>query len=223
MPTVDTAYDGGVYRYSGVDWATQRAEATGTVTAGAPWMSFTYNLYKSGRGGVITNIGRFFMQFDTSGISVAPSSATLKIHGQGSVNSLDVILVRGTQSGATHTSHYNDIYNASTELGNSDGSGTGTLAGISGLAYSSELVTWNASGYNDFTLNATALSDIASEDDFKVVLIGYDADYLDIASLGLQQSVNIYQKGYGSSYKPYIDYTEASATTESATFFGCNF
>ena len=130
----------------------------------------------SGKGGAEVNvIRRAFMFFDTSGISIAPSEATLKVFGFGS-NSLDLIVVKSTAATITEAGSFNDLAGASTGLGNTDGAGAGTLAGVSGLTYSAEIATWNAVAYNDIALNSTALSDMASLDDFKICIMSYDYD-----------------------------------------------
>ena len=115
------------------------------------------------------------------------------------------------------------MHNCSTELGNSDGSGAGTLAGVSGLTYSSEVPTWSTSGYNEIALNATALSDIASLDTFKVCMMQYDNDYLDIAATSMVRTGNYWAAQSGTSKDPYLDYTAAVTATDNSVFFGCNF
>ena len=77
---------------------------------------------------------------------------------------------------------FNDIKgtDAVTALGNSDGSGAGTLAGES-TAYSSEVATWSSSGLNQIALNSDALADITADSNLQVIMMGYDYDYLDIA------------------------------------------
>ena len=180
----------------------------------------------SGKGGGETHFfRRAFFFFDTSGISVAPSEATLKIKGY-SQNNSDVIAVKSTAADPIVSAGFNDLSGASTALGNSDGSGAGTLAGVSGLTYSSELATWSTSGYNDIELNSTALSDMASLDDFKICVMDYDYDYLDISpSLGTLVKIGFYWADYtGTSLDPYIDYTAGTvAATDNSVFFGCNF
>ena len=176
-------------------------------------------------GGTQTFCRRAFFFFDTSSISIAPSEATLKIRGY-STNNSDVIAVRSTAADPIVAAGFNDLYGASTALGNTDGSGAGTLAGISGLTYSAEIATWSTSGYNDIALNSTALDDMASLDDFKICVMDYDYDYLDIApSLGTFVRIGFYwADSGGTGNDPYIDYTEGTvAATDNSVFFGCNF
>ena len=180
----------------------------------------------SGKGGAEVNvIRRAFMFFDTSGISIAPSEATLKVFGFGS-NSLDLIVVKSTAATITEAGSFNDLAGASTALGNTDGSGAGTLAGVSGLTYSAEIATWNAVAYNDIALNSTALSDMASLGDFKICIMSYDYDDLDIApslSGTLHRSGFWWTESIGTSRDPYIDYTAGVAVRDNSVFFGANF
>ena len=54
---------------------------------------------------------------------------------------------------------------------------------------------------------------MASLDDFKIVLMEYDGDYLDIQpSTGTQNISGMYYQNYtGTSRDPYIDYTAGAA------------
>ena len=180
----------------------------------------------SGKGGGETHFcRRAFFYFDTSGISIAPSEATLKLRGYSGNNS-DIIAVRSIAADPIVTAGFNDLHLSLTALGNSDGSGAGTLAGVSGLTYSSEIATWSTSGYNDIALNSTALSDMASLDDFKICIMDYDYDYLDIEpSLGTSVRMGCYwTENSGTSLDPYIDYTAGVAVaTGNSVFFGANF
>ena len=142
-------------------------------------------------------IFRAFMSFDTSGISVAPASATLKIYGYGSYSSADVIAVKSDAFGG-------------------DG-GTGLVTGDYNnidfsTPYSSELATWSTSSYNDITLNATALTDIKNNNAFIVSVIEHDYDYSNSApSVGTNDRNGMYFDPYGgTSRDPYIDYTLAT-------------
>ena len=139
-------------------------------------------------------IFRVFMSFDTSGISVAPTSATLKIYGKANDTS-NLIVVKSTQSSADNNT-FNDLDGY--EVGFDDDDLT---------AYSSQITSWSTSGYNDITLNSTALNDMVSEDEFKVAIINYDYDYLDVEPAG---GVNVTAGMYftqetGTDKDPYID------------------
>ena len=176
-------------------------------------------------GGSLAIIRRAFMSFDTSGISVAPSEATLKIRGF-SVDTSDIIVVKSTAATTTVAGSFDDIPGTASEFGATDGSGAGTLAGVSGLTYSAEISTWSVSGYNDIALNSTALDDMASLDTFKICIMDYDYDYLDVdPGHGTYVRTGFHWANYtGTSRDPYIDYTEGTAeVAHSATFFGANF
>ena len=168
---------------------------------------------------------RVFFEFDTSGISVTPASADLKIYGN-SQNSADFIVVKSEQSSPLHEDDIDAITGAATAFSNSDGSGTGTLAGnvtlYSGLVAGSG---WSTSGYNTISLTLDARVDMRDLSLFKVCCIEYDHDYLDITQTTLDSATGLYYADYhGTSRDPYIDYTAGTAAvTDNATFFGANF
>ena len=227
MPDIYVTKDATLQKYGIFSWATARAAAVGsmnTISSGI----YIHTLNTSGRGSIVTLLNRFFMEIDTSGISVAPASASLRLYGHNSA-ATSLIAVRSTLVAATDGGMtgdtYNDIYNSSTELAASDGSGAGTLAGVSGLTYSSATTSWSTSGYNTIPLNATALADIASVDKFKVCIMSYTYDYLDIISVGTDERSGLYTDAYtGTSRDPYLKYTAGTAVAaDNSVFFGCNF
>ena len=176
-------------------------------------------------GGSLAVTRRAFMSFDTSGISVAPSEATLKIRGY-STNTSDIIVVKSTAATTIVAGSFDDFTGIGTELGNTDGSGAGTLAGVSGFTYSAEIATWDLFNHNDIELNSTALDDMASLDTFKICIMDYDYDYLDVdPGHGTFVRVGWYwADNTGTSNDPYIDYTaDVVAVTHNAPFFGANF
>ena len=177
-------------------------------------------------GGSLAVTRRSFMSFDTSGISVAPSEATLKIRGY-STNNSDIIVVKSTAATTTVAGSFDDLPSgALTAIGLTDGSGAGTLASVSGFTYSAEISSWSVSGYNDIALNSTALDDMASLDTFKICIMDYDYDYLDVdPGAGTNVRIGFYwADNTGTSLDPYIDYTEGTAeAADNSVFFGCNF
>jgi len=133
-------------------------------------------------------IQRVYMEFDTSGITTLPTDATLKIYGTGQNNS-DLIVVKGTQSDSLVADDYDNL--------------------DFGTVYSAELATWSTSGYNNFTLNSTALAAIRDNNDFKIAIINYDYDYLDVdAGSNARHETGGYFSEADSQYRPYIDVTE---------------
>ena len=193
-------------------WATNRSAGTAQNANSTSDQGQIQVQNVSARGAEVAQIGRAFFSFNTSGISVAPSAATLKIFGRAS-NTADVIAVRSTQGTGLAADDMDALHGASTALAASDGNGAGTLAGVSGLTYSAEIASWSTTGYNDITLNATALADMASLDTFQVALIEYDMDYLDVAPVGsaLRQIGFFLAESGGSSKDPKIEFTAGAA------------
>ena len=219
--TIYPDYDGVVFKYVSDTWANVRNASSGNLTA----VSFTtiYNSHTSGRGGNVYNVGRYFLEFDTSAINKTISSATLQIYGS-SLNSLDVILFKSSQSGAVGTGDFNEVDGASSAFAASDGSGAGSFTNVSYSGdvtyYSNEVTTWSISGYNTFTLTDTAKADIIANDTFNCVMMGFDYDVRDVAPSSISPAVGFFTdaKG-GTTQDPKLVITEQ----ENSVFFGANF
>jgi hypothetical protein len=206
MPTIYSTTADGYVRDQQSSWDAVHDNATGTaadtddtfsVSPIAAWCtatgrSTTYYIYRA------------YLLFDTSGISVAPSAATLKIRGY-SNNSGDIIAIEGTWTGAS-------------ALGTGDfDSFTGYASGWASLnvtQYSSEISSWSTSGYNDITLNAAALAKMVSADVLSIVLMNHTYDYMDATpNLGGRTGCDTEKNGFyftdytGTDRDPYIDYT----------------
>tara|TARA_B100000287_G_scaffold286264_1_gene269863 strand:+ start:2491 stop:3255 length:765 start_codon:yes stop_codon:yes gene_type:complete len=115
-----------------------------------------------------TDLRYTIMSFDTSGISDTPDSATLKVYGynnsatgQPSSHSTNGILCLKTLMAAP---------GAGIASGDWDGV---ELSGTGPVVYSDTLTSWNVgtSTTNDFTLNATALSDMSSNSQFDILVV----------------------------------------------------
>ena len=219
MATIYSATtDGYVYKYATDTWANVRDAGTGGSSSSTAHYYFRpiRTFHTSGRGGDTYFVGRSFFAFDTSGISTAPSAATLRISGY-YLGSADVIAVKATKP------------DLSTGIANADFDAiTGFTAGASMdgnvTDYSGEVTSWSTIAYNDITLNATALSDMASLSVFAVCLVEYDHDYKNIAPSGADFSSGCWFADEElTSRDPYIDYTPAVTVTDNATFFGANF
>ena len=144
-------------------------------------------------------IHRTFMEFDTEDITVLPPEATLKIYGLGQIQT-DVIAVKGTQSDSL-TAHDYDNLDVS-------------------VPYSAEVATWTVLGFNDFSLNLAARQAMVDNDSFKVAIISYDNDYLDVDPGLPSVSINLggyYSESATAAKRPYIDYTEGVTTPVSWT------
>jgi len=217
--TIYPDQDGVVYKYASGTWAQIRNAAIGTLNTGTSY-NIT-NSHTSGRGGDTYNIGRYFLEFDTSSINKTISSANISIYGN-STNALDVILVKGLQHTPVTTSDFNNIVGAATPLASSNGSGAGAFdgVGLDVVFYSDEIATWSTSGYNEITLSDAAKADIIANDSFFCVLIGYDYDFKDIAPSGASYQTGFRQDAYsGTSSDPKLVIEEQ----ENSVFFGANF
>ena len=150
---------------------------------------------------------RAFFEFDTSGISVTPSAATLKINVTS--NSYDNSSLIAVKSGHDPSDATEDWFGTwLTGLG-------GTLSGWSNsdsqvVAYSSNVSAGMGAGYVDLTLNSDALSDMASLSSFKVVVMNYTNDYLDNSS-STEGFTGVAFSEDGSLSRPKIDYTAGAA------------
>ena len=216
--TIYPDQDGVVYKFAADTWANVRNASSGTLSTASSY--YIQNSHTSGRGGNVHQIGRYFIEFDTSAINKTISSATLSLYGY-NLGTLDVILMKSSQSGLVGTGDFNEVYGATLPFAASDGAGAGRLAGATTtVEYSSEIATWSTSGYNEIALSDDAKADIIANDTFNCVLIGYDYDYYDTAPSGAYYRVGFRQDAYsGTSSDPKLVITEQ----DNSVFFGCNF
>ena len=210
-----SASDGYIYNSVFTNWAGARDATTGAAIAATTSANLAIRSgHFAGRGGTTWVVSRVFMHFDTSGITSTLASATLKIRGK-IMTSADFYVVKSTQGTGVSSGDFDAITGWS--------SGADNRGNVT--AYSGNITTWSNSGYNDITLNATALSDMVSLNDFTICLIESSSD-LPNSEPPLNTDVYsgmYFQNNSGTSYDPYIDYTVATAVTDNATFFGCNF
>ena len=159
---------------------------------------------KKSSGGKFDN-HRTFLAFDTSGIDVAPSSAKITIRTLSSFSS-DFYIVK-VQAGATGDS--------GTEFANSDynllqGFSSGNTMDGNVVTYSSE-VDPSANTITEITLNATALSDIASLDEFKIAVVG-SRDYTNTEPGTGNQTTTFKTVADGTaSFRPTLSYVAGAA------------
>tara|TARA_R100001079_G_scaffold87890_1_gene50563 strand:- start:40 stop:732 length:693 start_codon:yes stop_codon:yes gene_type:complete len=197
--------DGWIFKSSTVSWSDVRDASTGSSSGRTSTNNFrgVASEHASGRFGATFTIVRSFFEFDTSGISSTPTDATLKIYGRSTFGTTgNVIVVKGSQDGTLSTNDF-DALDFST-------------------AYSAQVTSWSSSGYNNITLNSTALGDIASESTFKVALINYDFDYSDSApSLGTVRRNGVrYNEDTTAGSDPILSVTEAAAAGYGHKVFG---
>jgi len=189
--------------------ATAGSQGSNTFTRLATGAAYRYY---AARGSTVVMLYRSYFQFDTSGISVAPSAATFKLRGY-RYSEADMIAVKAELPfESTAKNNFDHIDGCASQLAASAADGSGTLASCA-TDYSAEITSWSTSGYNDITLTEDARDDMAANDSFGIMLMEYDHDYLDIAAA----SANHYRNGLhytnysGTSRDPYIDYTAGVA------------
>jgi hypothetical protein len=187
--------------WNGVHDATGGKSHTFTAVSGDGDTAVRSRRFATGFPGGACGLFRVFMEFDTSGITSAPSRLTLNIKGTGtSTSNTDIIILRGNQT----------TYNGNT-FNDFPGNGAGwdnTTAGI--VPLSAQHTTWNDSSYNVIELNAAAITAVVDEDVMQVVIMTHDFDYLDVdPSIGQDVSIGMHFNRSGTSEDPYIE-----------TFFG---
>ena len=155
-----------------------------------------YNKLASSKANQYT-VTRYFIEFDTSGISVAPVSADLSLYGFVN-NSADFFAVKADFSdGSIGNTDFDSIVGWSAGADNSSNV----------TKYSAEVETFSTSGFNDIALNSTALSDIGTSGDrFKICLIQAENDLANVEATvtpttGLWRTFNTI----------HLDYTAGSA------------
>ena len=207
------------HSWIGDTWTSLRDAATGTsIDTSSDGTDLGVNQY-SVRGATFIQIYRVFFELDTSGISIAPSAATLQIYGRTN-DDADFYVVRATHSGAPATSDFDSIHGWDTTNA-ADGAGNGDQIGNVTL-YSSQIASWSTSGYNNITLNATALSQMASDSTFAVCLIESVHDLLDVSETTSSKTGMYFDDDAGKEIK--IDYTAGvAAVATNSIFFGANF
>ena len=172
---------------------------------------------KVSKGGVKYFLSRSFFDFDTSGISVAPSAATFKLKILTNNSCTPCIIAKsGHEPDAEEEDWFSTwITDQSVTL---SGWGSGDIT-----AYSSSTAIGSTGAFTDFTLNSDALSDMASLSIFKICIL-HNNDYNDIApSSGSLRTGVYYANDSTSGNRPYLDYTAGTTVTHNATFFGTNF
>lgn len=203
MPNLSVQHDVRIATTSTTNWASARDATSGTVfSAGNRDFIGIYAAHTAGRGGgTLARVYRYFFRFDTSGISVTPANATLKIRGYG-VTSGDIIAVKSTQGDTPGTGDFDAITGWS--------SGADNESNVT--KYSAEISTWSSSGFNDIALNSTALSDMASLSNFKLCLINFDYDLKNVDPYAGTAGSGLYLSEWSdSALHPYLEYTAGAS------------
>ena len=197
MAIIYASNSGYVYKsVTGASWSSARGASSGTNKSDTATRSISavYISHSSGRGSDSYLIYRSYFYFDTSGITGTVASATLDIYGY-NYGTADVIAVKSDAFGGDGGTGL-----ATADFNNFDDS----------TPYSSEVPLWSTSGYNDITLNATALTDIKNNNAFIVCIMEYDYDYQNSAPSSTAIRSGMHYDAYtGTSRDPKIDYTLA--------------
>ncbi len=203
-------------------WVNIRNILTASVANNAQ-SNWAYTMIAQNDSDTDYRIARSFLAFDTSVITAPLTAATLKVRGS-SLGSAGVIVVKATAPDLTTGI-------ATTDFSAIDGFSPGNTMVGNATAYSSEVTPWYVDttsyggtigpngGFNFITLNAAALADMVSLDIFKIALVNYDYDYLNITppagTVGHPDYDGIcgmYFVNYpGEVYDPFIDYITGSA------------
>ena len=197
MAKLSPASNDGTIRSSAVSWTSARqaftgdqADSTATRAAYAVRAALSVGTYY---------VNRTFMAFDTSGISEAPSEATLSIRGYSGAYS-DVVVVAAEApanlSDPLTTAEFDSIVNYDRSA-----SMSGNVTDYSGV------ISWTSTGRNEIVFNEDALAAMASETTFRICLVDHVHDYLNSAPSGWQGYAGMYYIDYtGTFYDPYIEY-----------------
>jgi len=219
MPTTSsinstTAGDGFIYA-SGSSWSTARDATTGTGASS----SSNNNPYgirataTSGRGGTSYMFTRSFFYWDTSSISAYPASGILKIYGL-TMTAASVACVKSTHGTSITTADFDAIEGWQTGVNN--------IPNVT--EYASTITSWTAGAYNEFTLNATALSDIRNNGYLSVCLIETSKDLRNVTPNSGRNYSGVYYADEGALTRwPNLTLTMPDAPANNSIFMGTNF
>lgn len=192
MPSISANRVGSAIGAGSSSFTTARTSSADTVTDNPSGSdpNAIQHFFSSGRGGGTHKIRRVFVHFDVSSISTTPQDAVIKIN-VATNTSADIIVVRSNAMGA----------DGSTALAASE-----FFSSISySVPFSSE-VTSLVNGNNSIALNAAALSQLGSNDNFTVALIEHDSDFQNTANTSGTVAAGI---NFGTAIA--LSYTEGSS------------
>jgi len=198
MPLVNQTVSGVIIGTSNPSFAGARDATTGTFDGSSARYAdeIKYSKVVGARANTY-NINRYFIEFDTSGISVTPTTAELSLYGFTN-SAADLFVVKANFSdGSIGNGDFDSIVGWSTGADNSSNV----------TKYSSEVTSWSTSGFNDITLNSTALSDMASVDNLKLCLIQADQDLPNNDAVTVVQQTGFWR----TTNTIHLDYTAGAA------------
>ena len=222
MPDIYPSDDGYLKEIGGAnaDRATAFNLARNVATANNQYNStnaYMGQTHSFGKGVHSYVLYRVYMSFDTSGISVTPANATLKIRGSMNAVGFDESNFFVVKS---------DYANSPVAVADWDAI-VGWQGGLPGVDESSNVTkysdevdaqsSWNVSNpfgfvaaYNEITLNSNALSDMVSLDNFKICLIGKEDLTNDDTEDDLTTRM-FHSNQSGTDRDPLISYTAGAA------------
>lgn len=207
--------DGVIASYGSTNWATERDATTGNnVFEDAEDVNLAIaGEFQAGRGGGTWNVRRSFFAFDTSTISssFSVSDVELTVTGEDATGyvSGSIMVVKAVKPDLlTDITTSNMAAITGYSAGNSM---AGNVTDYVDSFYPSG--SWSDSGANTITLNATARADVKSLDVFKLALVNYRYDYLNVDPNDGNPSEANGLKFAETSYEPHrpsirVTYTE---------------
>ena len=197
MPVLNPSVDGRITSPVMTTHAGARDATSGTFNASTSRYADAIKYSKiAGFRGNTFSVNRYFIEFDTSGISVTPTDGELSLYGFSSTSADFFVVKADFSDGSIGNADFDSIVGWSA---GSDNSSNVTK-------YSSEVTSWSTSGYNNITLTSDALSDMVSEDNFKICLIQADNDLPNVEAV-VQQQTGFFRTGLTI----HLDYTEGTA------------
>ena len=195
-----------IYVYSGDANMRMNNEATWTAArdaSTAETIDTTTTAYSAGirearLSSIQNTVRRYYLAVDTSGISIKPESATLKIYGY--TNTGGILIAVKVNQAATGDASTDFI---ASDFGEIDFT----------TPYSDEFTgTWSTTGYNEFALNDAALTEMLNFDSIKIAVIGHDHDYLDVTPTnGFTRTSGFYPAtATDANTRPLISYVEGT-------------
>ena len=197
MPVLNPSVSGQIASVISPTFAGARDASSGTFSGTSSRYSEAIKYSKvAGLRGNSISINRYFIEFDTSGISVAPIAADLSLHGF-SNSAADFFVVKANFSdGSIVNGDFDSIVGWTAGADNSSNV----------TKYSAEVETFSTSAFNDIALNSDALSDIANEDNFKLCLIQAEND------LANNETTQVLRTGIWRTFNTiHLDYTAGAA------------
>ena len=149
---------------------------------------------------------RTFMAFDTSAITKVPDSASLKLHGHNSAaTSIIVVKVDASATGDSSTNFVNSDFQKIVGFS----AGNSMQGNVTDYSSALAMGSWDHNAHNEIALNAAARLDMKNLDEFKLVIISYAYDYLNV-SPGAHKTTNFRSIEQGGAERPYLSYVEGT-------------